>query len=283
MPDSLRSRTPLEVRHLFDLIRSRRADPIYRLMGALVHEGDAVADIGANRGWYTGRLAELVGPSGHVHVFEPNPLHWPPLHAIAGARSTLTIYPLALSDHAGTEGLHIPLREGEAMDAWARLSLPASSISLAHDCIPVRVERLDAILPTVGPGLTFVKCDVEGHEPAVIRGAEATLRRSRPILIVEIEQRHQDTDIRQTFRQLTSLGYTGYSLSPHGLRPLEEFDVRREQLAFLEDAAPYSMPPDGYINNFLFVSAKDRDKVEVLRKLPFKAIGSVERVDSHLG
>ena len=84
MPDSLRSRTPLEVRHLFDLIRSRRADPIYRLMGALVHEGDAVADIGANRGWYTGRLAELVGPSGHVHVFEPNPLHWPPLHAIAG-------------------------------------------------------------------------------------------------------------------------------------------------------------------------------------------------------
>jgi len=40
---------------------------------SLVGEGMVVADIGANLGYFTLLMAELVGETGRVHAFEPNP------------------------------------------------------------------------------------------------------------------------------------------------------------------------------------------------------------------
>src|ERR1700687_1672184 len=39
----------------------------------IIRPGDVVIDVGANFGWYTTLLAELVGESGHVYSFEPVP------------------------------------------------------------------------------------------------------------------------------------------------------------------------------------------------------------------
>ena len=43
--------------------------------------------------------------------------------------------------------------------------------------------------------------------------------------VIEIEQRHQDAPITDTFAYLADLGYEGRYLAPGGLRPLAEFDV----------------------------------------------------------
>jgi methyltransferase FkbM-like protein len=40
--------------------------------------------------------------------------------------------------------------------------------------------------------IALMKIDVEGHEYAVLQGAKQTLMTLRPLLIVEIEQRHHD-------------------------------------------------------------------------------------------
>jgi hypothetical protein len=74
-----------------------------------------------------------------------------------------------------------------------------------------------------------MKCDVEGHELAVLRGAEQTLRRCLPTILIEIEQRHQGGDIRETFAFLTDLGYGGHFLRDRDLCALEEFDLDRDQ------------------------------------------------------
>ena len=37
----------------------------------IIKKGDTVVDLGANIGYYTLILAQLVGKSGHVHAFEP--------------------------------------------------------------------------------------------------------------------------------------------------------------------------------------------------------------------
>ena len=92
-------------------------------------------------------------------------------------------------------------------------------------------------------------------ELAVLRGADRALREARPALLIEIEQRHQaeGTDIEQTFDHLLARDYVGYLVGERGLRPLAEFDVRRDQLAWLGPGfMPYGMP-DGYVHDFLFV------------------------------
>ena len=114
------------------------------------------------------------------------------------------------------------------------------------------VARLDSVLADAGP-VGLIKCDVEGHELAVLRGAEGVLRGSRPALLVEIEERHPDADVQATFDYLLGLGYAGYAVHADGLRPLDEFDIERDQLAFLgEDFIPYGVER-GYVYDFLFV------------------------------
>jgi hypothetical protein len=65
----------------------------------------------------------------------------------------------------------------------------------------------------------------------VLRGAVETLRRHRPNLLIEIEQRHSPTPILKTFQWLDALGYAGELLDPDGggRRPLSEFDVAEHQ------------------------------------------------------
>jgi FkbM family methyltransferase len=231
----------------------RRGDLSFRILRALVKPGDIVLDIGASTGVYTFELARLVGPSGRVHAIEPDPLSIARLENMRHARSNITVYPIALSDRKGVATLHVPVVHGRRIATLASLSVPGWRTGVDHVAVTVDLKPLDSILPADGRPVSFVKIDVEGHEFAVLRGATATLR-TLPAMLVEIEQRHQETDIRSTFDFIRTLGYVGYGVGPRSLIPLDEFDVARDQLAFVtgEEAQCYGMP-SGYTHDFLFV------------------------------
>jgi FkbM family methyltransferase len=231
----------------------RRGEMSFRILRALVKPGDIVVDIGASTGLYTFELARLVGPSGRIHAIEPDPPSVARLENMRHARPNITVYPVALSDRRGVATLHVPVVSGLRIAALASLSVPSWRAGIDHVAVTVDLEPLDSILPADGRPVSFVKIDVEGHELAVLRGATATLR-TLPAMLVEIEQRHQETDIRSTFDLIRTLGYVGYGIGPRTLIPLDEFDVARDQLAFVtgEEAQCHGMP-SGYIHDFLFV------------------------------
>jgi FkbM family methyltransferase len=244
---------------------SWQLDPkIYRVvrdvLELLVHPGDVVIDVGASWGLFTHRLAGLVGPGGRVIAFEPNPLPLPSLEAIAAREPGVEIHRVALSDVSGSADLHVPtLRRAVApprsVHPMAGLTVPRNRTEAAHETFSVEVRRLDdALGADARRPISFIKCDVEGHELAVLRGAEEVLA-GRPAILVEIEQRHQDTPIEETFDHLAARGYNGYILHQKGLRPISEFEVGRDQLAFLQPHAVFSAAPAGYLHNFLFVAA----------------------------
>jgi FkbM family methyltransferase len=226
---------------------------------------DGVAlDIGARWGTYTSLLARLVGPAGLVHAFEPNHEHSRALRVIARASRNVRVHPFALSDEVGSSVLHIPMLGGRVADGLASLGRPAG----AHRTVQVERRRLDDLR---FERIDFIKCDVEGHELAVFRGGEATLRRLQPTILVEIEQRHVGADFEATRTYLEGLGYSGYAVSGDGLRPAAEFDLGHDQLAILErePAHGWMMPP-AYINDFLFVGAR----VDVARLLAAKPMST---------
>lgn len=233
------------------LVKKRlQGELLLKVLDRLVRPGVVAVDVGANRGVYTHRMAQRVGSKGRVFAVEPFPTNVARLRTAFGRWANVTVIDAALSDRDGRAELHVPRYRGETLDALGTLH----ATEMAHETLEVRLRTLDEVVADAG-AVSFVKCDVEGHERAVLRGGERTLRGDRPPLLVEVEQRHQQEPIQETFDLLADLGYHGYFLDGEALRPLSGFDVQRHQLSFLGDGfVPYAMPA-GYVSDFLFIAA----------------------------
>lgn len=249
-----------------------RAEAVWRLDGnfrvarsiiaAFVAPGDVVLDLGANWGLFAHRLSEAVGPDGRVHAFEPSPLPLESLRAVAARRGNVELHEIALSDAPGEVALHVPVlrrrvrRLGDRpIHPMASLQLPQHRADTPHETHTVQARRLDDVIGEDDGPVAFVKCDVEGHELAALRGAEGVLRRWHPPLLVEIEQRHQETPITAVFDLLAGYGYDGWVVDARPPRPVAEFDTWRDQVRHLKPGALFSAAPDDYLHDFLFVAA----------------------------
>jgi FkbM family methyltransferase len=218
-----------------------------RLIREMMAPGDVGIDVGANRGVYTYVMSAEVGPNGRVHSVEPFPGNGERLATLARRRGNVTVHQVAVSDHSGTSVLRVPVHDGHSIDALATLG--QGQWQDEETCV-VQVRTLDALLEGERP-VSFLKCDAEGHEQQVFQGAKGILDRDRPVVLTEIEQRHRKDPIETTFEFFAGLGYRGWFVS-RSLRPLDEFDVARDQLDFLDGSfIPYQMPI-GYVCDFLF-------------------------------
>jgi FkbM family methyltransferase len=258
---ALRALTKLRPSKGFELQWERErlagSDPFLDVLEAMVGPGEVAYDIGASYGYVTAQLARLVGQEGRVHAFEPHPERVQTLERVRAGRRNVTIHPLALSDREGVAMLQIPVHQGATHEELASLEVRGVRRGAYHAPFPVQAARLDSLVGKSIEPPTFIMCDVEGHEDAVLRGAEETLRRHRPTLIVEIEQRHHDAGIDKVFGQFLGLGYRGHALTENGLMPIAHFDVERDQLGMIgEGFEPDVPPPPAYVNNFLFVPGK---------------------------
>lgn len=229
--------------------RLGRDDVTQRAMELLVSPGDAVLDIGAMRGLFSSRLLDLVGPRGTVHAFEPNPAHHERL-AMLARRGPLEVHRAGLSDHDSEATLHVPVVDGKPYLGWASLE---DRDQYTVQTLAVTILTLDGVLGTDQP-VTFIKCDVEGHEDAVIRGAGKLLARDMPAVLIEIEDRHRSAPVGVAFDSFAELGYEPWAIFPAGIRPLSAFNLERDQLAFLRRPPGSELMPRGYVHNFLFVA-----------------------------
>jgi FkbM family methyltransferase len=234
-------------------MRYRRGAAGLRLVDAIVSRGDTVVDVGAADALYAARMSQLVGRRGRILAFEPNPAQFAHVQELAARRDNVTAHPIGLSDQAATAELHIPVLDDALAPGLGSVAVPGTRSDVPHRTVSVTLERLDTVLESQTDTVDFLKIDVEGHEFSTLQGAEETLRRSRPVILIEIEQRHQDAPIQRTFDYLAGLGYRGWSVHHDSLEPLEDFDVQRDQLAYLQDEFSEMVAP-GYVNDFLFLA-----------------------------
>ena len=57
---------------------------------------------------------------------------------------------------------------------------------------------------------------MEGHEQRVFDGAKGVLDRDRPVVLTELEQRHREEPLENTFAFFADAGYAGWFLSEAG-------------------------------------------------------------------
>jgi FkbM family methyltransferase len=137
------------------------------LLLRLLRPGMTFVDAGAHIGEYTLLAASAVGPTGHVHAFEPDPrVHDFLVRNVASSgAANVTIVHAALSDEDGERTFR--LYEEPALSSLASSGPPIS----AHRVATVRSLRLDTYWSGRGGALDLVKVDVEGAEALVLRGA----------------------------------------------------------------------------------------------------------------
>ena len=198
-------------------------------------------DIGAHKGGYSYWMAQAVGPQGRVLAFEPQPELAAQLRSSFQRQDNVLIENIGLSNQCGLLTLNVPGAGPSPGASFETTEVTAGSIRK----INVQVSTLDARLELPHPRVSFIKCDVEGHELSVFRGAEHTLRHERPALLFECEQRHHGhRDIGEVFHYLSGLDYRGFFFVRNALRPLAEFNPAQHQ---------NPQAPGSYCNNFAFL------------------------------
>lgn len=235
------------------LVHQRWGEPELHELHRLVRPGTVAVDVGAHFGVYSVALARLVGRQGRVISIEPAAEDAALLRRAARTlRLPVTVVECAVSSAPGTATLRVPLLGGAQKTALATLQ-PEAQVGQATGVATrlVRTRTLDDILGDIAMPVSFVKIDVEGHELAAIAGAEQTLRRHRPNLLVEINEALCAEPIVDAFARIERLGYRGEFLEGGRFRrPLSAFDAERHQRNVGDVLSR------AYVNNFLFLPVK---------------------------
>jgi len=186
--------------------------------------GKLVLDIGANAGIYSYWMSKAVGRDGRVIAFEPQPEMIESLKKLRHSFRfpQLQIAETGLSDQAGQATLR---RE---MSHLGGASI-ARELPDADDSFTIPLTTLDAYISEhADRPVSFIKCDVEGHEPEVFAGAMQTLRRDTPTLLFELHDKQVlESDL---FDQLRSIGYDCFYLHARQQHPIESLASNRASI-----------------------------------------------------
>jgi FkbM family methyltransferase len=193
------------------------------------HRAGTILDIGAHDGLLTVPLARL--PHARVVAFEPLPAAHARLAAACAGLANVKLRREALGAAPGKLVLSVPVLDGVAQEQWASLAKDYDAFaSVAAERHEVAVITLDSLgLDDV----THVKLDAEGFEREVLEGARATLTRCRPVLSLEVEERHRAGSTHDVPALLAALGYETRFWLGGAMRPLAEFDA-----ATMQEASP---------------------------------------------
>jgi FkbM family methyltransferase len=146
-------------------------------------QGDVFADIGANLGWFTLLASTIVGPSGHVHAFEPQPETFRRFSDTLNSNDLgggVTAYHCGLSNRPGELFInHVVDTDnmGGAFIADTPVPGMVSAKVQSHTLDSLNLDRLN-----------FIKIDVEGAEHKALLGGQKTILRNRPIILSEVNR-----------------------------------------------------------------------------------------------
>lgn len=241
--------SPLHDRAAFELQNGTFEQPLPLLLSTVVSKSDgAFLDVGANSGVYT-VLASQARQSVKIISFEPLPACIEVLErniAVNNISSRVNLHRFALSDEAGTATLYLPDPSHGLLE---------SSASLEADFQPhlksIEVERHTLDELSIAEPISVMKVDIEGHEPAFLRGAASTIAKNRPIIFCEI-LRNADFDALARFSK-------EHNLKTYRLRP--QFIVPTSTISFDILAWNWALVPEEKASRFVRICRSVNMKV----------------------
>ncbi len=187
----------------------------------LIAKDAVVIDVGAHGGQFTRLLAGLV-PNGLVVAVEPSSYARTVLRSalwLRGVRN-VTVFASALGASPGVALLSTPIKRYGDMGyglAYIRGAAAPAGTDARVALEPVVVSTLDDLVEGGGfARVDFIKADIEGYEAALIAGAGATLKRFRPVLLLEHDATFLEragAALETLWASLLDLGYIPHAVA----------------------------------------------------------------------
>jgi FkbM family methyltransferase len=202
-----------------------------RIMDLLALGATQILDIGANIGWRSVRFAKRL-PRVRVHAFEPIPATFGYLQRnirVNAVDTRVSAYNCGLSETSGTVSFFISPTSG-------------TNASLLNVANASDVQKIAGLTTTLdkwaaehGVVPDFIKCDVEGAELLVFRGARETFARHRPKVFAELLRKwskpfgYHPNDM---LRYFSGLGYVCFAVGAQGVRCITEVTEKTAEANF---------------------------------------------------
>jgi FkbM family methyltransferase len=209
---------------------------IYDTLSKLVPiKGATVWDVGAHIGYHSLAFAALVGPTGRVVAFEPNPNNVDRfrqhLERNADLKERITLMTCALGSMDGEEDFIFSPEIDDGRSTGSHLKqafVPEESAAYkSFSQKKILVVSADTLLREGRvPAPAIIKIDVEGAESLVLAGARHLLGSLMPILLIEV---HHITAMHNVLNILLRSGYHTSILGDAPNSPSRCFIVARSE------------------------------------------------------
>jgi len=201
------------------LIKSGYYEPNEMLfLRQYLKKGMVFIDVGAHIGLYTIFAAPLIGKQGKIFSFEPSNREFKILKKNTKRMKGVTALRLALSDSNKDKTLHIADDYHSGHNTIEQFTYPETKTVSSEEVPAITLDEFSS-----GHNLTrldVLKIDVEGHESSVIDGGLKTIKKFRPLIIIEVSD-------YTPLQQLEKLGYSFnvFSLATAELISLTRFNI----------------------------------------------------------
>jgi FkbM family methyltransferase len=207
-----------------------------RIAKRLIKPGSVVLDAGANVGYFSLLFAKWLRGNGTVHSFEPCPdtarRFERNLELNSSLRPLIQLHQVGLSDCSGKMSMNVPDPSNRGCNYLsASGNTEVDVTTLDAFCAKEELTRVD-----------FIKVDVEGCEVALLNGAEKTIRRFRPVLMIEVNPGTLQRSGHRAIDLIQAIGRHGYRMhyaTRYGMKMLERLPSNGEEPNI------YAFPIDG--------------------------------------
>ena len=192
-----------------------------------------VFDVGANIGDYSAMVHKFV-PSARIYAFEPAAAIYQQLDARLSTIDNCEAFNFGFSDEEKTIDLYSYTVEGQPDSLISSIDrrLPTTVLKVVVDNTErIKVRTLDSFCTADGiEHIDFLKLDVEGHEVAVLHGAQSMLDRGA-ISMIQFEFGPANIYSRTYFYNFWSMlsdKYDLFRIVPSGLAPITHYGEHLE-------------------------------------------------------
>ncbi len=160
---------------IYPIFKKRQDKHEIALLKKYIRNGDVVLDIGANIGFYTKILSDLVGESGKVYAFEPDKKNFSYLKQNTGDLKNVEFINKAVSDKSG----EITLYQSDLLNVDHKTYATENYTSTAV------IECIKADDAVAGQKINFIKIDIQGYEYFAFKGMQEILKYNDLKIITE--------------------------------------------------------------------------------------------------